>query len=65
MLELSLIISPRSTLQKDKQQIITTLYNACSVHQGDITSTFGNMLNILGDVQYIGGEYHDSCGEIS
>ena len=48
MLELNLIISPRSTLQKDKQQIVNTLYNACSVHQGDITSTFVNMLNTLG-----------------
>ena len=36
--------------------IIGTLYNVCSVHQGDTLSTSGG-------VQYIRG-YHDVCGGI-
>ena len=50
----------------------------CSVHWGNIMSTLGvlstlegtmsalgrgDIMNTLGDVQYIGG-YHDACGEI-
>ena len=60
----------------DRQIVIITLYNVCSVHQGDTMSTLGDTMSASGGYhEYIGGcsvhrgdimthvgEYHEYIG---
>ena len=49
---------------EDRERLVITLYNVCSVHRG-MFSTSGDIMSTLGDIMSTSGGYHEYIGGIS